>query len=308
MVRAKGWGCFMSDSVKGLWAMIAVCVIWGLSGIYYKQLAEVPPIEVLAHRTLWSTVFLGAVLAWRGRLGELTLALTGARVTLVRLIVAALLISINWFVFIWSVQNGHALESSFGYYIFPLVAVLLGRVVLGEAMGRMQWVAVGIAALAVAVLGFGLGVTPWIPLILAGTFGSYGLMKKQLSIAPVTSVLAEVVLLSPIAVGVLWAAHTGAIGDGQGGQFGRHLGHSLMLAFSGVMTGGPLILFSYAAQRVRMATVGLVQYLNPTLQLGVAVLVFGEPLTHWHFIALPLIWVALTVYSWASLRKSSSAR
>ena len=298
----------MRESTKGLWAMIAVCVIWGLSGIYYKQLSEVPPIEVLAHRTLWSAVFLGGVLAWRGRLGELALALGGARATLLRLIAAAVLISINWFVFIWSVQMGHALEASFGYYIFPLVAVLLGRMVLGEAMSPVQWLAVGVAGGAVALLGIGLGVTPWIPLILAGTFGSYGLIKKQLSVAPVTSVLAEVVLLAPIAVGVLWAAHAGMIGDGQGGQFGRHLGHSLMLAFSGVLTGGPLILFSYAAQRVRMATVGLVQYLNPTLQLGVAVLVFGEPLTHWHLVALPMIWGALALYSGASLRRPAPAR
>lgn len=293
------------EAVKGFWAMIAVCVIWGLSGLYYKQLSEVPPIEVLAHRTLWSAIFLGAVLGLRGRLGELVAALGGARGTLIRLILAALVISTNWFVFIWSVKEGHALEASFGYYIFPLVAVLLGRLVMGETMGRVQWAAVAIAGLAVVVLGVGLGVTPWIPLIIAGTFGSYGLIKKQLSVAPVTSVLAEVVILSPIALAMLWAAHTGTIGDGQGGQFGRDLGHSLMLAFSGVLTGGPLILFSYAAQRVRMATVGLVQYLNPTLQLGVAVLAFGEPLTHWHLVALPLIWLALALYSGASLRAAA---
>lgn len=296
--------------MKGFWAIVVACTIWGVSGLYYKVLADVPPIEVLAHRTLWSAVFLGAVLAARGRLGELTRALGGGWVMLTRLIVAALLISTNWLVFIWSVQEGHALESSFGYYIFPLVVVLLGRVVLGEDMGRVQWVAVGIAGSAVLVLGLGLGVTPWIPLTLAMTFGSYGLIKKQLAVAPLTSVLAEVVVLAPIAIGVLWAAHIGAIGDGRGGQFGRDLGHSVMLAFSGVLTGGPLILFSYAAQRVRMATMGLVQYLSPTLQLAVAVLALGEPLTLWHLIALPLIWLALVLYSGASLwtpRKRSAA-
>lgn len=294
----------MSEAMKGFWAIVGACVIWGLSGLYYKALSEVPPIEVLAHRTLWSVLFLGAVLAARGRLGELAQALGGGRVMLGRLVVSALVISTNWFVFIWSVQQGHALELSFGYYIFPLVAVLLGRLVLGEAMGPVQWAAVGIASIAVLVLGIGLGVTPWIPLILAGTFGAYGLIKKQLAVAPLTSVLAEVVLLAPVAVGVLWATHLGALGDGQGGQFGRDLGHSVMLAFSGVLTGGPLILFSYAAQRVRMATMGLVQYLNPTLQLGVAVLAFGEPLTHWHLVALPLIWAALALYSGASLRRA----
>ncbi|MBD3787779.1 MAG: EamA family transporter RarD [Sphingomonadales bacterium] len=293
----------MSEAKKGFWAIVAACVIWGLSGLYYKVLSEVPPIEVLAHRTLWSAVFLAAVLGLRGRLGELVQALGGGRAVLGRLVISALVISTNWFAFIWSVQQGHALEASFGYYIFPLVAVLLGRLVLGEAMGRLQWVAVGLAGFAVLLLGAGLGVTPWVPLILAVTFGSYGLIKKQLAVAPVTSVLAEVVLLAPVAVGVLWATHLGALGDGQGGQFGRDPGHSLMLAFSGVLTGGPLILFSYAAQRVRLATMGLVQYLNPTLQLGVAVLAFGEPLTPWHLMALPLIWVALALYSGASLRR-----
>ena len=293
----------MSEAKKGFWAIVAACVIWGLSGLYYKVLSEVPPIEVLAHRTLWSAVFLAAVLGARGRLGELGQALGGGRAVLGRLMVSALVISTNWFAFIWSVQQGHALEASFGYYIFPLVAVLLGRLMLGEGMGRLQWAAVGIAAFAVLLLGAGLGVAPWVPLILAVTFGSYGLIKKQLAVAPVTSVLAEVVILAPVAVGVLWATHLGGLGDGQGGQFGRDLGHSLMLAFSGVLTGGPLLLFSYAAQRVRLATIGLVQYLNPTLQLGVAVLAFGEPLTPWHLMALPLIWVALALYSAASLRR-----
>lgn len=287
--------------------MIAACVIWGLSGLYYKQLSEVPPIEVLAHRTLWSAVFLAGVLAVRGRLAEIGAAFGAGRAQLARIAMAALVISSNWFMFIWSVQAGHALEASFGYYIFPLVAVLLGRVVLGERLSGVQGAAIGLAGAAVAVLGFGLGVAPWVPLLLAATFGAYGLIKKQLPVAPVTSVLAEVVILAPIAVAVLVAAHLGAIGDGQGGQFGRDAGHSLMLAFSGVLTGGPLILFSYAAQRVKMATVGLVQYLNPTLQFSVAVLAFAEPLTRWHLIALPMIWAALALYSGAGMRAARRA-
>ena len=290
----------MQESTKGTVAMVLACVVWGLSGLYYKALSEVPPLEVLAHRTLWSMVFLGVVLALKGRLGELVSALRSSAIW--RLLATAVLISVNWFVFIWSVQEGHAIEASFGYYIFPLVAVALGWMVIGEEMSRGQWASVALAGTGVAVLGLGLGVAPWIPLILAATFGAYGLIKKRLSIGSAVSVLGETLLLAPAAFAVLWALHEGWMGDGQGGHFGREIGQSVMLAFSGVLTGGPLMLFSYAAQRVRMATVGLVQYLNPTLQFAVAALAFGEPVTIWHAIALGLIWAAIAIYSALSLR------
>lgn len=292
-------GQAMTEAAKGTMAMVLACTVWGLSGLYYKAISEVPPLEVLAHRTLWSLVFLGVVLALRGLLGELVAALRSR--TVLRLVATALTISANWFVFIWSVQNGHAIEASFGYYIFPLVAVALGRLVIGEDMSRAQWAAVALAAAGVAVLGLGLGVAPWIPLILATTFGAYGLIKKRLSIGSAVSVLGETLLLAPAALAVLWGMHAGWLGDGTGGHFGRDLGHSAMLAFSGVLTGGPLMLFSYAAQRVRMATVGLVQYLNPTLQFAVAALAFGEAVTVWHMIALGLIWAAIAIYSALSL-------
>ncbi|WP_444455439.1 EamA family transporter RarD [Rhodobacter capsulatus] len=291
----------MKDATKGFLAMVATCCVWGLSGIYYKALSEVPPLEVLAHRTLWSVVFLGAVVAVQGQWSTLARALTGPSLRI--LAAAAVVISLNWFGFIWSVQNGRAVEASLGYYIFPLVAVALGMVFYGERMRRAQAVAVAIAAMAVGYLTWALGAAPWIALMLAGTFGFYGLLKKKLSVPSVVSVLAEVVLLAPLAALVLAAAHFGWFGRVPGsGHFGNDLGHSLMLAFSGVMTGGPLMLFSYAAQRVRMATIGLVQYLNPTLQFMVAVAVFAEPFTRAHGIAFAMIWGALALYSAAALR------
>ena len=291
----------MTDTTKGFVAMVAACCVWGLSGIYYKALSEVPPLEVLAHRTLWSVVFLGAVVAVQGQGAVLARALSGANLRIVT--AAAVVISLNWFGFIWSVQIGRAVEASLGYYIFPLVAVALGMVFYGERMGRAQAVAVAIAAAAVGWLTWALGAAPWIALLLAGSFGFYGLLKKKLSVPSVVSVLAEVVLLAPLAGLVLAAAHFGWFGRAPGsGHFGDDLGHSLMLAFSGLMTGGPLMLFSYAAQRVRMATIGLVQYLNPTLQFLVAVAVFAEPFTRAHAIAFALIWGALALYSAAALR------
>jgi len=296
----------MGEAARGFWAMVAACVIWGLSGIYYKALSQVPPIEVLAHRTLWSLVFFGAVLAGQGRLARLGEALASRALPLIA--VSALVISTNWFGFIWSVQNGHAVEASLGYYIFPLVAVALGLVVFGEKMGRGQALAVAVAAAAVLWLTWALGAAPWIALLLAGTFGLYGLLKKRLEIGPIVSVTAEVALLAPFALALLLAQHFGAFGLAPGsGAFGSDLKTSAMLAFSGVLTGGPLMLFSYAAQRVRLATLGLIQYLNPTLQFTVAVAIFGEPFTHAHAVAFPMIWAALALYSAASLRGARAA-
>ena len=172
----------MRDQVKGFWALLFACVVWGLSGLYYKQLAAVPPLEVLAHRTLWSLVFFGAVLTVQGRLGIVLLALRGRNLLI--LLVSAVMISTNWFGFIWSVQNGRALEASLGYYIFPLVAVGLGVIVMRETMTRAQTLAVLIAACAVLYLTWGIGAPPWIALMLAGTFGAYGLIKKRLDVGP----------------------------------------------------------------------------------------------------------------------------
>ena len=190
-----------------------------------------------------------------------------------------------------------------GYYIFPLVAVLLGAVVLKERLSRVQWAAVVLAALAVTVLTLGLGVPPWIALILSVSFGLYGLVKKQLSVGPVVSVTAEVLLLSPIALGILWQVHTGGTG-----AFAASPRDAALLAFSGVLTASPLILFSYATKRVALATVGLVQYLNPTLQFLVATLVFEEVFTRWHAIAFAMIWTALVIYSLSALRQDRAAR
>ncbi len=290
----------MGDGQKGILAMIGACVIWGLSPLFFKQLVEVPPGEVLAHRTIWSCLFFGGVLLVQGRLGEVPRLL---RQRFGVVVLASLLISTNWFVFIWSVQVGRAMEASLGYYIFPLVAVLLGALVFGERLRWGQWVAVGMVCSAVVVLTLGLGVLPVVALVLATTFGLYGMLKKRLSAGPVVSVTAEVLLLAPVAM--LWLLWL------HGGDAGlpyppRTLG---LLALSGpLMTAVPLMLFSYATRRVRLATVGLVQYLNPTLQFCCAVFVFGEPFTPWHAGAFGLIWVALALYSGQSLMQDRAER
>lgn len=289
----------MNDTIKGFLAILAACVIWGLSGLYYKVLAAVPPLEVLAHRTLWSVVFLVIFLVLLGRLAEVGKALDKS--SLLRLAFAAVMVSANWFFFIWSVQSGHALEASFGYYIFPLVAVLMGFVIFKERLKMLQTLAVTLVLLAVLTLGFGLGIAPWIAGCIALTMGFYGVIKKGLQISSLVSVLIEVVILSPIALFVLIYFHSNE--QSAGGYFGSDVKTTVLLIFSGILTAGPLILFSYAAQRLRMATVGLLQYLNPSLQFVVAVFAFGEAISVWHLVALAIIWLAISLYSFAAFQR-----
>ena len=299
----------MTEARKGVLAMVATATIWGLSSIYYKALAQVPPLEVLSHRTLWSALFFGILIVVQRRGAEMRAALANPRYVAM-LAVSSATIAGNWFLFIYAVQTGHALQSSLGYYIFPLLAVALGYLVLGERFTRLQSAAIGLAAAAVVLLTYGLGAPPWTALAIAGTFGAYGLVKNRLPLGPVISVCLETLILAPLALVWLWGVHTGAwtgIGGRPGGYFGRDFATSAMLAFSGILTGGPLILFSYAARRIPYATLGLVQYLNPTLQFFVAVLVFGEPFTFWHGVTFAMIWTALALYSSESLRQERSA-
>ncbi len=295
----------MSEWTKGFWAMIAVCVTWGLSPIFYHALAGVPVLEVLAHRTIWSLVFFLIVLGIQRRLSELARAITGPWAG--RVAAAALLVSTNWGVFIWAVQTGHVVQSSLGYYIYPLIAVLLGVAIFRERLGRVQAFAVALTVLAVALLTWGLGVAPWISLSLAVTMGLYGVVKKSLPLGPVLSVAAEVALLTPVALAWLVAQGAGLVPGAAPLAFGSSPGLTLLLVLSGVITAIPLVLFSYAARRVEMTTMGLMFYLNPTLQFLCAVLVFGEAVTRWHMIAFAMIWTAIAIYSAASIRQARRA-
>jgi len=292
----------MAEQRIGVLAAIGACVIWGLSPIYYKALAHVPPPEVLAHRAIWSLVFFCGVLALQSRLPELLSAMYGRR-RLAILAVASLMITINWFLFIFAIQIGRTTEASLGYYIFPLVAVLIGRLAFGEALGRPQWIAVGVAAAAVALLTAGLGVAPWISLVLAVTFGLYGAIKKQLPVGPVVSVTCEILLFAPFAIALLAWAHW----DGQG-AFGSDGLDTALLILSGPLTATPLILFSVAARRISLASLGLLNYINPTLQFFCAVAIFAEPFSGLHAVVFAMIWVALALFSLSAWRQERAAR
>lgn len=287
---------------RGILAMVAACTTWGLSALYYHLIEHIPPLEVLAHRTVWSLVLLTGYLILRGRFRQL-IRLMSNRKSLGIIALAGLLISVNWFIFISSVQYGRVIESSLGYYIFPLVAVALGYLFLGERLSRWQSAAVALAVVAVLVLTAGLGVAPWISLGLAFSFGFYGLVKSRMKADPVLAVTAEVAVLSPLALVWIWGVSTqgwtGLVGRA-GGFFGQGADTWLLIG-SGLMTGVPLVLMGYAINHLRLSTVGLVQYLNPTLQFVIAVTLFSQPMTQWHMIAFPLIWIGLAIYSWDSM-------
>ena len=275
--------------------MVLACVIWGLSPLYYAQLKHVPALEVLAYRGVWSLVFFAVILFFQRRIG---LAWKATRTYFWFVALASVMIAANWFGFIYAIQTGQGVEASLGYFILPLVAVLLGGLLFGERLDVLQRYAVGLAVLAVVVLTWGLGVAPWIALFLAGTFTVYGVIKKQLDLGPVVSVTAEVLIIAPLAVGYL--LYLGAAGH----SFGTYA----LLALSGPITAMPLILFSYAAKRAQLSTIGLVQYLNPTLQFSCAVLVLGEMITGWHVVSFSMIWLALALYSFAVWRQDRASR
>lgn len=291
----------MTDSLRGTLAMIAACSIWGVSGVYFTSVSHVPPLEIMAHRVIWSMVFFVGLFAVQGRLGSFV-ALLRDRRAMGLLVLTGLLISVNWVGYIWAVVNGLAQQASLGYYIFPLMAVSLGFVVFGERFSRLQQAAFVLAAVAVVVLTVRLGAVPWIALLLATTFSTYGLLKKRTSLGPVLSVGGEVAVLVPIAAGYLvYLGLTGSAGASTAADWG-------WMTITALFTGGPLVLFSYASRRLPYATVGLIQYLNPTLQFAVAVLYLSEPFGAAQALAFPLIWLAVGLYCLDLWRQGRQSR
>ncbi|MEM9707588.1 MAG: EamA family transporter RarD [Pseudomonadota bacterium] len=276
----------MNDARAGVIAMVAVCAIWGVSPLYYGLLDHVPPFEVMCHRAIWTLVLFLPVLAAQGRLGDLR-ALLADRAQRAPLLVASLAISANWFLFIFATAIGRVTDSSLGYYIFPLASVAAGAMFLGERLNGARALAVALAGLAVGLLAFGLGNLPWISLGLAITMVIYGLMKRVIKTPSAVSVAGEAVWIAPICLAWLVLFGSG----------GHDLATWALLAGAGPLTALPLMMFTFAATRITMATQGFLMYLNPTLQGALALFVLAEPMSPWHGLAFPLIWVALAVYS-----------
>lgn len=265
---------------------------WGLFPLYFKALETVPPAEMLAHRVAWSLVFLAAVLATLGRWGWLAPALRDRRV-LRSFAASAALIAVNWFVYIWAVVHGRVVEASLGYFINPLVNVLVGALVLHERLRRAQWAGVALAAVGVAWIGWDAGALPWIALLLAGSFSCYGLLRKTAPLGALEGLAIETLLIAPFAVALLaWLALQDRSAFVQAA-----VGTQWLIAAAGPLTAIPLLLFAAGARRIPFSLLGLLQYIGPTLQLAVGVLLFGEPFGPGRAAGFALIWLALALYS-----------
>ncbi|QKS71629.1 EamA family transporter RarD [Paenalkalicoccus suaedae] len=296
----------MSDYKQGLLAGVGAYLLWGLLPIYWKLVESVPATEVLAFRIIWSFIFLVVLFIFMRKLPQLhddiRYIVTHPKI-IVGISLSALLISANWIIFIWSVANERMVEVSLGYYINPLLNVVLGVLFFKETLLKKQWLAIGLATLGVLVLTLSFGQIPYLALTLALTFGLYGLVKKQTKLSSMTGLIIETLLLMPIALAFIMIVHP-SLSSALYLQNG--LSYAILLAGTGVATAIPLILFGFSAQRIPFSLLGLLQYVAPTIMLGLGVLLYGEPFTIYHTIAFLCIWIALGMYSLS--RKSTSLK
>jgi len=279
-----------TETRRGLLAAMGAYLLWGLFPLYIKLLITVPSVQVLAHRGLWCAVLVWALLLLRGEGGWWR---TAPRKTLRALTLTAVLISINWGIYIWGVNNGHVIETSLGYFITPLVSVLFGVWILGERLSRWQWVAVFSAVLGVLVLTIDSGRPPWIAIGLAISFGSYGLARKGLAVEALQGLAFESgLLLLPSVLYLLWSEL-----QGQGAFLHVDASVSMLLVLAGLATAVPLTLFTYAARRIPLVTLGILQYIAPALQLLLGVFIYHEPFGAHRALAFGFVLFALVIYS-----------
>ena len=290
------------DSLRGFGFALTAYLLWGFLPIFMKALAHISPAEVIAHRVIWSIPIAGAVLWATGQTGDLMRALRTPRMLLMALATAAL-ITVNWGIYVWSIGSGHALDAALGYYINPLFSVFLGAVLLGERLSGAQKGAIALAALAVVILTFEAGKVPVVALGLTVTWGIYAYLKKSLPIGPNQGFFLEVLILLPFALGyVIWAQLTGhshfMMGDRR---------DTVLLLSCGLVTAIPLMLYANGAKLLRLSTIGIMQYIAPTMIFLTAVFVFGEDFGRGKIIAFPMIWLALVIYTASMVRQARAA-
>ena len=281
-----------TPAVRGFAAALGAFIVWGLFPLYLKPLHAVGTLEVIAHRVTWSCVFIFIWMLVRGEIGQVRATLTNPAL-LWRLCISAGLITVNWVVYVYAVANGHVVETSLGYFINPLLNVVLGLVFLRERLNPAQWISVGLATVAVLYMSVISGNPPWISLTLAAAFGLYGFVRKVIPVEALPGLAVETFLLLPVAAGYLiWLemTHVGALGH-SGGVI------DAMLVAAGPITAVPLFLFAYGARLIPYSAMGLIQYVAPSLQLALGLVVFGESLEHSRAVGLALIWVGLAIYS-----------
>lgn len=291
-----------AEAGKGVAAATLCYLIWGLVPLYWKQLASIDAIELVAHRHIWSLVVLLLLVLWQGGFGTIRATLASSRGVAVHLL-SAMLLTTNWLVYVYGVNTGRVTECSLGYFLVPLVNVAFGHFVLHERLHRVQWLAIGCAAVGVALLVAAIGEVPWIALGLAGSWGCYGLMRKRSTLAGLPALSVETLLLAPLAIGWLLVCELGGCGSLTNGALDHGaLGHvdmrmHVLLFSAGIVTAMPLVLFAYSAQRIRLATLGLLQYIAPSVQLLLGVLVYGEAFSTARAVSFAWIWAGLCLYT-----------
>lgn len=295
--QAAGGPAGLSQAQEGVFCAVAAFTLWGTSAWFYKLISHVPAFEIIAHRIIWGIPLAAVMLLILGRTSDIRRAFTTPRIILT-LILTAALVSLNWVLYVWAVMGGYALEASLGYFINPIVSVLMGLAFLREKLLPAQWVAVGLAIVAVVAQTVLVGTPPWLALCLAATFALYGYLRKTIDIGPAQGFLVETLLFLPVVAVYLVAVH--ARGEG---QFGSDGFTTAWLILAGPMTAGPLILFAAAARRINLSTVGLLQYIAPSLIFLTAIFVFGEPLDTGRLATFVVIWIALAIFSVSAVRE-----
>lgn len=282
------------ETTKGVLFGLSAYTLWGCFPLYFALFAGVPSYEVLIHRVVWSCLFLAIVVSALGRWAPVRAALAEPR-KLGFVLGCAVFIALNWGIYIYAVESRQVLQASLGYFLTPLVNVALGMLILRESISRLQTVAVVLAAIAILYQFFLLGLVPWISLVLAFSFGTYGLLRKKVPLDGLSGLFVETLLLLPVGLLALsWLHMSGE------SQFTESSRLTLLLMSSGIVTAIPLLFFAGAARRLRLATVGFLMYINPTLQFFIALFVFDEPMSVEKLLSFVMIWLALGLYSWSA--------
>jgi len=280
------------NSITGVFYGAIAFVAWGFLPIYWKFLQEIPADEILAHRIFWSFLFIGGIVLYKEGLGVLKETMKD-RKNVRYVLLCAFFITINWGLYIWAVNSGNILQSSMGYYINPLMVVLLGTTVLKEKLNRLQYVSIAFAAAGVVIMTVQFGSIPWVALSLAATFALYGLFKKLVNAKSLVSLSLETAALLPLALGYILFK----LFSGQSALYNVTPATLVLLLFSGVATATPLLWFGMGANRVKLSTMGFLQYISPTISLFIGIFLYGEKFTGTHMISFGFIWAGLIIYS-----------
>lgn len=287
------------NSIVGLFYGAIAFIAWGFLPMYWKLLKEIPADEILAHRIFWSFLFIGGIVLYKRGIGVLKETIKDRR-NVMYVLLCAFFITVNWGLYIWAVNSGNILQSSMGYYINPLMVVLLGMTVLKEKLNTLQYVSIGFAAVGVAIMTIQFGRIPWLALLLAITFALYGLFKKIVKAESLVSLALETTVLMPLAMGYILFK----LFSGQSALYSVSLSTLFILLFSGVATATPLLWYGMGANRVKLSTMGFLQYISPTISLIIGIFLYGEKFTSTHFLSFGFIWVGLIIYSFSNIEAS----